>query len=507
MWHQGQCLGNFSLDYLRGEKNISNATAVIALLHQNGFGGGEIAPALKSFRGAARRQQCLYQGPEGLVIDDYGHHPREIMATLRALKPAGGNRLLVAFQPHRYTRTKLLLPEFSTCFNQADQLWLADIYAASEPPIPGITSQVLADAIRAQGQPVNYVSEMSEIANAVKAAMQPGDTALFLGAGDITEAAYALAASLRADRALAQAKLGQTLGALLTPGTLIRRDEPMAKHTTFRTGGPADYYIEPVSEADLAKLLAFCAAKNFPCRVVGRGSNLLVRDGGIRGVVACLGQHFARIEVQGQSIRCGAGAKLREVVMTAKNHGLGGLEFLEGIPGTVGGALRMNAGAMGRQFFDVTETVRYLDPQGNAYERPASELGARYRDCPLFHTHVAVEAVVTGVPTPKEAIEQKLAEFNRKRWDSQPAAPSAGCVFKNPPGQSAGQLIDKLGLKTTRIGGASVSSVHANFIVNDEQATARDVLDLIEKIRGVARTRAGVELETELEIVGEELEP
>ena len=506
VWHQGQCLGEFPLDRLQGEKNVSNATAVIALLHQLGFGASEIAAAIRPFRGAARRQQRLYQGPEAVVIDDYGHHPREILATLQALKPAHGRRLLVAFQPHRYTRTQHLMREFSGCFGLADRLWLAEIYPASEKPIPGVTSQALAEAIRARGQAVEYVPEVDRLATVVKAALEPGDTVLFLGAGDITRAARILAAGLRANRAAATSRIYAGLTRLLTPGTVLRRDEPMSKHTTFRVGGPAEFYVEPVSESDLGKLLAYCTEHQVPCRIVGRGSNLLVRDGGIRGVVVCLAAHFAGIQIQGRQVRCGAGARLREVVMAAKNQDLGGLEFLEGIPGSVGGAMRMNAGAMGRQFYQVVERVRYLDRSGTVHECPASALPVAYRSCPLFDDHIALEAVLTGTPAPKQEIEAKLAESNHKRWTSQPAAPSAGCVFKNPPGGSAGEMIDELGLKKMRAGGALVSPVHANFIVNDGRATARDVLDLIEKVRGIVRSRAGVELETEVEIVGEEPE-
>jgi UDP-N-acetylenolpyruvoylglucosamine reductase len=231
-----------------------------------------------------------------------------------------------------------------------------------------------------------------------------------------------------------------------------------------------------------------------------------VRDGGIRGVVVCLAAHFGGIDIQGREVRCGAGARLREVVMAAKNHELGGLEFLEGIPGSIGGAMRMNAGAMGRQFFEVVARVRYLDMDGTLHECSALALPVVYRSCPLFRDHIALEAVLAGIPTPKHEIEAKLAESNHKRWTSQPAAPSAGCVFKNPAGGSAGRLIDELGLKKMRAGGALVSPIHANFIVNDGHATARDVLDLIEKVRGVVRSRAGIELETEVEIVGEESE-
>lgn len=300
------------------------------------------------------------------------------------------------------------------------------------------------------------------------------------------------------------ADLAGDLAALLAPGAVLRRDEPLAKRTTLRVGGPAEVYVEPADESELALVLRFCAAHDMPFFLLGRGSNLLIRDGGIRGVVIHLGAPaFSRIEAAGERLRCGAGAKLKDIAHAAKRHGLGGLEFLEGIPGNLGGALRMNAGAMNGWTFEAVETLRYMDYAGVAHERAASDVPTSYRSCPLLKSAVALGAVLKGRPAPREQIEARLTECQQKRWTSQPKEPSAGCIFKNAPTIPAGKLVDELGLKGTRVGGAVVSGVHGNFIINDGTATARDVLSLIEVIRGIAREKRGIELETEVEIVGE----
>ena len=301
-----------------------------------------------------------------------------------------------------------------------------------------------------------------------------------------------------------EASAVQQLAQRVSSGTVVRTNEPLAKRTTLRVGGPADVYVEPASEQDLAAVVGFCAEKKVPFFVLGRGSNLLVRDGGFRGVVLCLARpFFSRVEVANQELRCGAGSKLKAVAVEAKRNGLTGLEFLEGIPGSVGGALRMNAGAMGGEMFGVVRSVRLMDFSGQVSECLPAELEVKYRSCPTLKEHVALAAVLGGATAPREAIEQRMNEFSRKRWQSQPAAPSAGCIFKNPSTIPAGKLIDELGLKGTRVGGAFVSAEHGNFLVNDGTARAQDILELIELIRRRARTERGIELETEVEIVGE----
>ncbi len=291
----------------------------------------------------------------------------------------------------------------------------------------------------------------------------------------------------------------------VSPETVIRFDESMARRTTLRVGGPADVYVEPASESDLAVVLKFCRERGLEFLVLGRGSNLLVRDGGIRGVVICLAQPaFSRIEIVADHLHCGAGARLKHVAVAAKRHGLAGLEFLEGIPGSVGGALRMNAGAMGGATFDAVETVRFMDFSGQIHERTAMEMAAQYRSCALLKTHIALGATFKTRPGDRVEIEQRMNSFSKKRWESQPAAPSAGCIFKNPASIPAGRLVDELGLKGTSVGDAMVSVEHGNFVVNEGSATAREVLELIEIIKQRALTERGIELQTEVEIVGED---
>ena len=299
--------------------------------------------------------------------------------------------------------------------------------------------------------------------------------------------------------------LANELAKCVSSAAVVRRNEPLAKRTTLRVGGPAEIYIEPASETDLAQALKFCAEQGISFFILGRGSNLLVRDGGIRGLVVCLShQVFSTIEVADERLRCGAGAKLKQVAVEAKRAGLAGVEFLEGIPGSVGGALRMNAGAMGGATFDAVESIRVMDYCGNARDLKVSEVDVEYRCCPLLKNHIALGAVFKCRTATREDVGQRMNAFSEKRWTSQPAAPSAGCCFKNPATIPAGKLIDELGLKGLRVGGAMVSLEHGNFIINDGTATARDVLKLIEQIKARARAERGIELHTEVEIVGED---
>jgi UDP-N-acetylmuramate--alanine ligase len=503
VWHGTGALGEFETGLL-GEKNMLNATAVIGLLHQIGFAPAVIARGLRGFRGAARRQQELYRGRGLRLFDDYGHHPREIEATLSALKELGGRRLLVAFQPHRFTRTLHLAGQFAHCFHGADRLWLTDIYSAGEAKIPGIHTGMLAEAVRAQGQEAEYVANLADLNKSIRAALEPGDVLLYLGAGDITGAAREMAETLRSEPAAPAEDRFSKLRALVSPQTLLLRDEPLAKRTTLRVGGKADFYAEPATESELAGLILYCREQRIHFTVLGRGSNLLVRDGGVRGLVVSLGHPaFSRIETLGAELHCGAGARLKAVSTEARRRGLAGLEFLEGIPGSVGGALRMNAGAMGSWMFEVVESVRFMDDSGQVLERRAAEVYVEYRGCPLFKNHIALGAVLKGEPAERGRIEETAAVFNQRRWSSQPAAPSAGCIFKNPAQIPAGKLIEELGLRGSGVGGASISEVHGNFIVNRGGATARDVLALIEIVRERARTARGIDLQTEVEILGE----
>ncbi len=299
------------------------------------------------------------------------------------------------------------------------------------------------------------------------------------------------------------ADLSVQLSGCVSSETIIRRDEPMARHTTLRVGGPADIYVEPAGEADLAAVLRFCSEQRLNWLVIGRGSNLVVRDGGIRGIVVALSSPvFAQITQAGHCLRAGAGVRLKQLAVEARRWGLSGLEFLAGIPGTVGGALRMNAGAMGGETFRIVVSVRMMTESGEIQELVPAEMTVTYRNCQTLKSRIALAAVFQGVPAERKAIEAKMKAGSEKRWSSQPAAPSAGCMFKNPTPIPAGKLIDELGLKGASVGGARISLEHGNFLVNDGGASAKEVLALMELAQARAKAERGIELHPEVEIVG-----
>ena len=285
----------------------------------------------------------------------------------------------------------------------------------------------------------------------------------------------------------------------------IKLYEPLSKHTTMRVGGPAQFWAEPETEEAFARLMRFCTLNEIPIFVMGRGSNLLVRDGGIRGVVVHLSRgEFKTIEVREGQITAGVGVKQKELAYAARDAQIGGFEWFEGIPGNVGGALRMNAGAMGGETFGQVVSVRFVDPHGNFHMKTPAEMDVHYRHCGTLEKNFAVSATFVGHPSTPAEIEKLLETSTQKRRTTQPRESSAGCIFKNPEQCPAGKLVDELGLKGTRIGGAKVSEIHGNFLDNDGGATAANVLALIAKVKETALAARGIKLETEVQIIGEE---
>jgi UDP-N-acetylmuramate--alanine ligase len=496
VYRRGEQLGEAVLN-VPGQHNVQNAVGVIALATELGISFDKIAASLSKFEHARRRFEIKYESDRFLLVDDYAHHPTEIRATLKTATSIGRKRVLTMFQPHRYSRTKALRNEFGRAFDDADRVVVTDIYPASEAPIPGINGETISNEIAMHGhRGVSYQPRSEWIHRDVGNMLDSGDLVMSLGAGNIHEQLALLAADL---------VIAEELKAIVGEQGDVRLYEPLSKHTTLRVGGPAQFWVEPRNESAFAELIRFCRCEGLPLFVVGRGSNLLVKDGGILGVVVhpC-GGDFDKIEVNGNEITAGVGAKLKEVAYAGKAAGLGGLEWMEGIPGAVGGGLRMNAGAMGAQTFENVVRVRYLDADGNLQVKKRDDLEVHYRNFPLLENNFAVSAVFRGQPAPTEEIVRNLKASQQKRRTSQPAAKSAGCIFKNPDSCPAGKLVDELGLKNLCVGKARVSEVHGNFIVNDGGATAADMLELIEKIKDVARAKRGIELETEVQIVGED---
>jgi UDP-N-acetylmuramate--L-alanine ligase/UDP-N-acetylenolpyruvoylglucosamine reductase len=494
----GKVLGDIELA-IPGEHNILNALAAIAIADRCGAEFSLIARALSSFAGAKRRFETKYLSPACRIVDDYGHHPTELAATLQTARSLKPSRLVVLFQPHRYTRTQALADDFGKVLQAADLVFISDVYPASEPPIPGITGQTLVDAMKAHGDiPAKFIPDLANAHHAVGNALEPGDLLITLGAGNVHEVGTRIAADL---------KILDEMRALMPPGEIDGKlYEPMRKHTTLLVGGPAQYWVEPHSFYAFAFLVDYCRERSIPIRVVGRGSNVLVRDGGIRGaVIHPTGGAFSELSIDSKGhLTAGVGVRLKKLASYAGAHGIGGFEWMEGIPGNVGGSLRMNAGAMGIETFDQVVRVTFLDEDGVIRTREREEIVADYRNVRELRRNFALQAVFKGKADSHENIKQRWQESRDKRKDTQPIAASAGCTFKNPEEIPAGRLIDSLGLKGTAIGQAAISEAHANFIVNNGKATAADILALIESIQKTARQERGVDLETEVKIIGED---
>lgn len=281
----------------------------------------------------------------------------------------------------------------------------------------------------------------------------------------------------------------------------LRSGEPLARHTWLHLGGPAEHFAEPRDVDELRALVVRCAQEAVPVRVLGGGSNILVRDEGVPGVVvSASAPALSQIEVRRDTVVAGGGAKLGHVISTSVREGLGGLETLVGIPGTVGGALHGNAGGHGGDIGQRTYRATVMTRKGDILERERDEMVFGYRTSSLDELVILSAQFQLEEGDPLELTRRMQKQWIVKKANQPLSHQSAGCIFKNPRGMSAGMLIDQVGLKGTRIGGAEVSERHANFIVADESATAQDVLRLIDLVRSRVDERLGVELELEIEI-------
>ena len=290
----------------------------------------------------------------------------------------------------------------------------------------------------------------------------------------------------------------------LKPEQLLM-DAPMREHTTFEIGGPADCLIKPASMEETQQILRLVKEYDLPLTFVGNGSNMLVSDKGIRGVVVNFADTFNTIQVEGTKMTVGAGALLKDIAEAAAQHSLAGLEFACGIPGSIGGAVFMNAGAYGGETKSVVKVVRAVNRDGEIKTYGLDELELGYRHS-IFQTNgeAIVEVELELTPGSEEEIRASIADFTQRRESKQPLEmPSAGSTFKRPEGYFAGTLIDQTGLKGLSVGGAQVSTKHAGFVVNKGGATAADVINLIHEVQKRVKEAHGVELQPEVRLIGE----
>jgi UDP-N-acetylmuramate--alanine ligase len=497
-----------------GRHNALNALAASIALRElpaaHHLSADAVLDALATFTGVGRRFDVHGEARGVLVVDDYAHHPTEVAATIDAARDRAnerGGRVLVAFQPHLYSRTQALADDFADALSGADRAWVLPIYGAREQPVAGVTERLISDAL-VERAPLVYAgvgvadAATGDVATIVDEVME-GDVLITMGAGDVT---------LLAPRLLDAIEQGSD-----DAPDWVQLDVPLSRHTTIGTGGPARYFATIETEGELVRALAWARERQLPIAVVGLGSNSLVSDAGFGGLAMRLSGELSRIEVDEERARVvlGGGASLAAAVRLCREAGLAGFEFASAIPGTVGGALKMNAGAYGGEMRDVLLRARLVGSSGVRDVVPA-DLDMRYRHTNITWNEVVSEVELALARDEPAAIKERVRELQARRSDAQPrAARSFGSVFRNPddaPGArpeafedgellGAGALIERAGLKAHRIGGARISPKHANFIENDEGATTADILELISLARSTVLERLGVELHTEVHVL------
>lgn len=495
--------------------NCDAAAAVIALFEQP-----LKSDTLSTFPGMARRQSTLYDDSQLTIVEDYAHHPTEIDALIKCLRANEPEKqLVVVFQPHRYSRTRQFKAEFAQSLQAADSVYLLPVYAAHESDAAEGETADLARAFSGQ-PPAELEMALSGIRQLAESVKGKATQLAFVGAGDIEEFAGAFASWLgvppsgghandlppQGGTPSLEAAWPDYLKPRLSPDCKVKSNEPLANKTTIRIGGAARFYAEPANFSDLRVLLRAAALFELKTFCLGRGSNLLVSDQGFDGlVIRFSAPAWRRVVSLGEGrIWAAAGGRLKEICGFAAKNGLGGFEFLEGIPGAVGGALRMNAGAMGSWMFDVVERVQFIDEHGSYQDLPKDAFHHSYRKVDEISRGIALGAVLRSAEGESEScIRGRIDSYSTSRKESQPRGASAGCIFKNPEGNYAGKLIDEHGIKGMSVGAAEVSPVHGNFIVNNGGATADDVIELVQKVRSKVKAESGYILEPEVLLVGQ----
>lgn len=540
-----------------GEHNARNATAALAALVALGYPVEAAAAALGAFTGVGRRFEVKGAAAGVTVVDDYAHHPSEIRVTLQAGRERfPGQRLWAVFQPHTFSRLKALLPDFATAFADADRVMILDVYAARETDDLGVGA---ADLLERLPEGSSSATDPEDAALRLAKLVVPGDVVLTLGAGSVTATGPRLLELLAAReqqtrerssrveprdparrpgamampavealggrddqapspsaRRTRLAGAGAAVSIPGRPGLKVLRDSPMSLHTTWRVGGTADFLVRAPTGEDLEAAIAWGAAEGLPITVLGGGSNLLVGDGGLRGLVILArtpgerAEALLQVEDLGDMVRLrvGAQAPLSWTGRYAAERGWAGLDWGVGLPGTIGGATVNNAGAHGTEQKDHLESVVVIDNQGGIERKPAAWLSPAYRHTTIKAAarprpcHVLEVAMLLpkGDATTLVRLADEHAAFRKQ---TQPTGACAGSTFANPPGDFAGRLLEAAGLKGFRVGAAAFSAKHGNWIVNDGGATAAQVRELIATARERVRSQLGVELQQEIEEIGE----
>ncbi len=465
-----------------GRHNVLNATGAFAACVALGHVPEKVADALGSLNELPGRRYERHAAPCGAeIVSDYAHHPTEIAMLVSMARLSPARRLIAVFQPHRYTRTKALGHDFPAAFRGVDEILLLPVYEASEKPLEGGRAEDLYCEFRRQNAedasiPIpKLVPSVKEAAAYLATALGAGDRLLVVGAGDVV-----------------------SLVALLEKaGPVVVAPSPV--RNSYGTAAKADRFVEVRDEAELSALLASAHAGAMPVHVVGQGTNLLVSDIGLRGMTLRLSQEgFASFErPDDTTVRVGCAMPGARLLSILRDAGLSGLEFMAGIPGCVGGWLAMNAGTRFGEFGDRVMAATAYGPDGASCE--ITDFGFGYRTCKALEGRIATKVTLRLVRDDPAAIARRMDDFRARRFDFS-GLRTAGSVFRNPPGVSAGKLLDEAGCKGLRVGGAVVCDRHANIVAAEDGATASDIMALSALMRERVAAHSGVHLEREIRI-------
>ncbi len=501
--YQGRAWGRVTLG-VSGRHNALNALGAAAAALLLGHAPEAVFAALPAACGElpGRRFEAVAEVSGIRCIADYAHHPAELKAAVEMARVQRPERLIVVFQPHRYTRTLALGPDFPEAFAAADEVLLLPVYAASEAPLEGGESCDLYAHFRerAPGQTVRLARSLAEAWQYLRQVLTAGDLLLIAGAGDVIGLAERVRADLAAGWPLRrdpegfEAELGRVGGARAVPFGAL------AGWSSLGVGGWARWRVEVESETALAAVLRLCGASGVAWRLVGAGANAWFSDLGEAGCVirwaegACKG-----LSVQGEAaVEAGCGWRGPALLEALEREGLSGLEFLEGVPGSLGGWLAMNAGAHGGEIASRVSWIRCLNPDGKVTILTPDDLKFSYRSCPGLAGRVALACGLRLTRADAQVVHAARQAVRARRI---PLAGlrTAGSVFRNPPGEAAGRLLEAAGCKGLRIGGARVTDFHANIVAAEGgAATASDVLALVMRMRGRVARASGVTLKAEI---------
>jgi UDP-N-acetylmuramate--alanine ligase len=505
--HSGECVVSLRVP---GSHNVRNALAALIVADRLGVRLEDAAATLSGFSGVLRRFEIKGEVSGVLVIDDYAHHPTEIRATLAAARVRYPDRPIWAvFQPHTYSRTLVLLDDFAAAFVDADHVIILDIFAAREPDEGLVNAAQLVS--RMVHPDARYIGPLREAADYLVGHVEPNAVLVTLGAGDGYRVGEMVLDGVRSQESGSRPPTPFLEALHAQFGDRVCRDEPMARHALLGVGGPADVWLIVNTIEELVEAVALAREHGCPLLLMGDGANLLVSDRGVRGLVLqnrCKGVEFSdedpsRVIVQ-------SGTHLASLSRQASHRDLSGLEWAVGVPGTVGAAIVNNAGAYGACMADCLVRAEVLTPENRRAWQPASWFDFGYRSSRLKthlpdrgNAYVVLQAELRLRRGQQVEIKRQMAYFNARRKSSQPGSPSIGSMFKNPPGDYAGRLIEAAGLKGVQIGGAQISDVHANFFINRRSARAADFADLIDLALKAVRDTSGVDLELEIQKVGD----